>query len=75
MAASCVQGPLLRTPLQPTGGINANTCAGSLTLRLNDPTDRVDQPPGTTLWLQGWFRDAAASFGEGLSNGLEVTFQ
>lgn len=60
----CVGSPLTRGPLTKT------SAAGTATFQVDITAAMV----GTTLRYQWWFRDAGASFGIGLSNGLAVTF-
>lgn len=73
----CVSDPVLRTPTQNSGGLAGfANCSGvftlDLTARINSGVDPL-LVPGATLAVQCWYRDAAAAFGTGLSNALELS--
>jgi hypothetical protein len=68
----CVAPPQIRTPGMSTGG--TGTCFGSLAVTVNDPATPLNQPPGTSMWLQGWWRDPADPFGDALSPAVMITF-
>ena len=74
----CVFPPLGRTPVQNSGG-SFGGCDGSYCLFVNDggaTNPLLDQGPGTSNWLQAWYRDPAQADGTGtaLSNALQLDF-
>lgn len=76
----CVRAPHQRLPIQSTEG-TAQTCDGSLSLDWNRfvamSPGALGQPfaAGQRVFVQGWFRDAAAPTGSNLSNGLWFELQ
>lgn len=71
----CVSAPTRRTGVQSSGGA-AGACDGALTLDFNawmaaNPTKAP--VAGTTVYLQGWFRDPPSPQTSSLSNGLCIT--
>lgn len=73
----CVTPPLGRMPVQFSGGV-ANTCFGILVQRINDPAlnPNLDTGPGTSAWLQAWYRNPELmdGFDVALSDAVEVTY-
>lgn len=70
----CVAAPSRRTPVQQSGGSATPACDGAFAFDFNAwRQSGVDANllTGRLVYAQYWFRDAAASFGAGLSNGLE----
>ena len=69
----CVQAPVYRLPLKSTGG--AGLCTGQLAYTLADLLAHPSGGPlvsaGAVVTMQSWFRDPPASFGSGLSNGIQ----
>jgi hypothetical protein len=71
----CVTLPTQRTVGVTSGGSASGTdCSGVLSMNFNawikgDPM----LTSGNTVYTQWWYRDPAASFGNGLSNGLYFT--
>lgn len=69
----CVGAPVYRLPMANTGG--AGACSGTLSYTLADllanPAGGALIGAGSTVNLQFWFRDPLASFGSGLSNGIQ----
>ena len=73
----CVTPPILRTPVQQTGGNPPpNDCSGQLVLRVNDPAG-VNHAPASVVYFQGWSRDPAdpTGFGTSLSDAIRLTYQ
>ncbi|MCC7014088.1 MAG: hypothetical protein IT454_16140 [Planctomycetes bacterium] len=66
----CVAPPLSRLPVQFSGG-TAGTCTGSFSSPLTSLVTSV--APGSTFWMQAWFRDPQSPSTTGLSNGLRFT--
>jgi hypothetical protein len=75
----CVQAPVLRTPVQNSGGtVGSDDCSGVFSLDFNVRIASGVDPQlvaGVTIWSQYWSRDPAASFTTNLSNGLRFTIQ
>jgi hypothetical protein len=75
----CVKSPTQRTPPQITGG-TLNQCDGTLSLSWNNfhtnYPGSLGTPfaPGSSCWVQGWFRDPPASKTTNMSNALTFTF-
>lgn len=69
----CVQAPVYRLGLKTTGG--AGDCTGQIAYTLADllghPTGGALIAPASVVNMQSWFRDPPASFGSGLSNGIQ----
>jgi len=73
----CVTPPILRTPVQQTGGNPPpNDCSGQLVLRVNDLAG-VNHAPASVVYFQGWSRDPAdpTGFGTSLSDAIRLTYQ
>ena len=73
----CAHAPVRRTPLQNSGG-NAppDDCSGTFTYDFNARVQSGIDPnlvTAGTVYSQYWYRDGAASFGTGLTNGLQFT--
>jgi hypothetical protein len=74
----CVGAPATRTRSQDSGGKpTGSDCSGRIGINFGamahagiDPRIAV----GATTYAQAWFRDGGASFGAGLSNGLQFTW-
>jgi hypothetical protein len=73
----CVLPPLHRTPAQATGGTGVTPdCTGALRLEFEQVIASGDDPllhAGRTVYAQYWFRDPAATFESGLTEGLTFT--
>ena len=69
----CVQGPVVRTPLQSSGSTGAPSCGGVLSLDLNAAGVCARIGEGNPGYVQAWFRDAQSSHGVGLSDALTFT--
>ncbi|MCC6405878.1 MAG: hypothetical protein IT453_01840 [Planctomycetes bacterium] len=68
----CV-GPTFTRHLVRAASGPANTCGGSISEDFNSYIATGQDPalgPGVQVWLQGWSRDAAAPFGDSLTNGV-----
>ncbi|MCC7013866.1 MAG: hypothetical protein IT454_15015 [Planctomycetes bacterium] len=76
----CVRAPHQRLAIQSSGG-TAQLCDGALALDWNAfvsvTPGALGQPfgAGQSVFVQGWFRDAAAPRGSNLSNGLWFELQ
>jgi len=73
----CVSAPLVRTPLQASGGnpLPAD-CSGSYDLHWSAGyTAAKGLTAGDTVYSQYWSRDGASPSGTGLTDALVVTFQ
>ncbi|MCE9594158.1 MAG: zinc-dependent metalloprotease [Planctomycetes bacterium] len=70
----CVQPPIIRTAVQPSGGTPppASDCTGQLEYHWTHAL-LSGQGAGTTLYGQFWYRDPPSSSGVGLSNALTWT--
>lgn len=66
----CVAPPVVRFPAQNSGG-TAGSCTGSFTYALTPLVTSV--APGTSFWMQSWFRDPGAGSNTGLSNAIRFT--
>lgn len=68
----CVQPPLLRAPVQSTGGSGA--CTGMLSLDFNAYLASGTDPAlvgGAKVWAQYWSRDPASPSGTNLTDAIE----
>jgi hypothetical protein len=76
----CVKSPTQRTGVQNSGG-SPDQCDGFLSLDWNTwqsaHPSALGQPfaVGDSVFVQGWFRDPAASKSTNLSNALQLTLQ
>lgn len=77
LGTMCVQPPLIRTPLQNSGGASPATCDGVFSLVVNAPGSPCDPGAGNSAWFQTWYRDGQLADGTGiaLSNGIRLDFQ
>lgn len=67
----CIQPPILRTPVQPTGTGTGN-CGGELSITLSPAFVATHGfAAGQRYYSQAWTRDTGDPFGSSLSNGLE----
>jgi len=75
----CIQPPLKRGPLVPSGGIDANSCSGTLSTIVNDGLGLppgLDPGPGNTAWYQYWVRAPANGvLGFALSDAVQLDFR
>ena len=73
----CVAAPLVRTPIQSSGGSPAPVdCTGSYGFLWTAAyTSTKGLTAGDTVYNQFWSRDASSPGGTGLSDALVVTFQ
>jgi len=69
----CVQPPLQRTPIQPSGGSGPSSCDGQFQLVVNTALTFPNQVPGGAIWVQSWYRDPAGD-GTALSDAVEIQF-
>lgn len=73
----CVASPVLRTPLQSSGGNPPpDDCSGSYSFDFNLWIQSGLDPllvPGVEVFAQYWMRDPADPVGSGLSDGLRFT--
>ena len=67
----CVNPPVVRLPIQPSGG--AAACSGTYSQALTTLITTLG--PGVSVCSQFWFRDPGDAFGTGLSNGLAFVTQ
>ena len=73
----CVQPPLGRTPIQFSFGSSATSCDGAFALVVNDGTSLHDPGPGSSVWMQTWYRDpnnGAGTLGTALSDGIRLDY-
>jgi len=71
----CLVPPLVRTPVQNTGG-KTGFCNGELAFDFNGWIQSGTDPllvPGATVYCQYWSRDPAGATGSSLTNGLRFT--
>lgn len=77
----CMTPPLGRLPIQNSLGSGPLFCDGKLAQIINDggaTSPNLDAGPGTSNWLQAWYRDpmnGAGPNGSALSDAVEVTYQ
>lgn len=72
----CVHAPLIRTPIQFSGGSTTPSCTGSYDFHFSDVyLASYLLTPGTSLYAQWWQRDVGHpdGTGQGLTNALEFT--
>jgi glucose/arabinose dehydrogenase len=70
----CVATPVRRTPAQASGGSLFPACDGAFAFDFNAwrlTGSDSNLSVGRLVFAQYWFRDSAASFGAGLSDGLQ----
>lgn len=79
-ATLCVNPPLKRGPIMPSGGDNPVECDGSYSTMVNDgillPTG-IDPGPGATATYQYWYRDpnnGAGQLGSALTDAVLLNF-
>ena len=76
----CVKAPTQRMGVQNSGGTNG-ACDGQMSVDWNSfiatKPNALGNPfgAGTTVWIQGWFRDPPSSKSTSLSDGLQFDVQ
>ncbi|MAG63454.1 hypothetical protein CMO84_08030 [Candidatus Woesearchaeota archaeon] len=66
----CVQGSLVRLPVQSSGSPGGPICGGVLSMDLNALGVCAAIGQGNRAWIQAWFRDPPGTYGTGLSDAL-----
>jgi len=71
----CVRPPVGRTSIGTSGG--AAACDGQLSVVVNDVTKPwgLLTAPGTSMWVQGFYRDPLSVSGIGVSDGFYMIFE
>ena len=68
----CVEPPLVRTPVQSSGGNPPpDDCSGQFSFHVSTPYMNAQGiAPGDQIYCQYWYRDPAQAMGTGLTDGL-----